>query len=245
MAHQTGLPSHLVRSLEDSLGSPEPTEAALAVIDAAPPVVRPAMRGSFHRASIPVAIALTVLLAVRAPTGGARAAVLVYGICVTLMLAVSGTYHARRLAHRERRMLRRLDHSMILVGIAGTYTAVIVLALDGATRVVLLVVAWGIAAIGMAIRMLWLDAPSGLVAAVYLIAGWQIALDLPAYVSALTGAELTLIAVGGGLYSVGALVYALKRPNPWPAVFGFHEVFHLLVVAAALSHWCAVFLLTG
>ncbi|MET0145345.1 MAG: hemolysin III family protein [Ilumatobacteraceae bacterium] len=226
-------------------GVQEPGAAALAAIESAPAVVRPAMRGSFHRASIPVAVVLTVVLAVRAPTGGARAAVLIYGTCVTAMLSVSGTYHARRLAHRERRLLRRLDHSMILVGTAGTYTAVIVLALDGTTQAVLLMVAWVIAASGMAIRMLWLDAPSGLIAAVYLVAGWEIVLDLPAYVDALSGVELALIAVGGVLYSVGAVVYALKRPNPWPAVFGFHEVFHLLVVSAAFSHWCAVFLLTG
>jgi hemolysin III len=99
--------------------------------------------------------------------------------------------------------------------------------------------------VGVAIRMLWLDAPSGLVALVYLAAGWQMLLDIPAYTAALTAAELTMLAVGGGLYTLGAIVYALKRPNPWPAVFGFHEVFHTLVVLAALCHWVAVFLLTG
>ena len=210
-----------------------------------PAILRPSMRGMFHRGSIPVALVLTVVLAVRAPSGGARAAVIVYGVCVTAMLTVSGVYHSARLASGSRRVLRRLDHSMILVGTAGTYTAVIVLGLDGATRVVLLVIAWAIAAAGVAIRMLWLDAPSGLVAAVYLVAGWQIVLDLPAYARALSGAELALLAVGGALYSIGAVVYALKRPNPWPAVFGYHEVFHALVVAAALAHWCSIFLLTG
>ena len=98
----------------------------------------------------------------------------------------------------------------------------------------LLVIAWAVAAVGVGIRMLWLDAPSGLVAAVYLVAGWQILLDLPAYADALTGAELALLAVGGALYSIGAIVYARQRPDPWPAVFGYHEVFHALVVTAAL-----------
>ncbi len=210
-----------------------------------PAVLRPALRGTFHRWSVPVAIVLTAVLVVRAPPGGSRAAVIVYGTCVTAMLAVSGTYHARQLAHRPRRLLRRLDHSMILVGISGTYTAVIVLGLEGTTRVVLLVVAWVLAAVGVAIRMLWLDAPSALVALVYLVAGWQVLLDLPAYLAALSAAELVLIAVGGGLYTVGAVVYALKRPDPWPAVFGYHEVFHTLVVAAATVHWVAVFLLAG
>lgn len=222
------------------LTTPTPTPA-----DHVPAILRPSMRGSFHRASIPVAVVLTVVLAVRASTGGALAAVIVYGVCVTAMLTVSGVYHSARYASRSRRLLRRLDHSMILVGTAGTYTAVIVLGLDGTTQVVLLVVAWTLAAIGVGVRMLWLDAPSGLVAAVYLVAGWQLVVALPAYARALSGAELALLAVGGALYSIGAIVYALKRPNPWPAVFGYHEIFHALVVAAALAHWCSVFLLTG
>jgi hemolysin III len=223
----------------------ERTAVADRVIDHAPAALRPAMRGTMHRGSIPIAVALTVVLAIRADTGVDRAAVIVYGACVTAMLTVSGTYHARRLAGRERRVLRRLDHSMILVGIAGTYTAVIVLALDGTTRIVLLAIAWGLVAVGVAIRNLWLDAPSGLIAAVYLVAGWQLVLDLPAYLAALDGPELTMLAVGGGLYTIGAIVYALKRPNPWPAVYGFHEVFHTLVVLAAFCHWVSVFLLTG
>ena len=128
-----------------------------------------------HRWSVPVAIVLTVILVVRVDTAGQLVAMLVYGTCVTAMLAVSGIYHARRLYHRERRFLRRLDHTMILVGIAGTYTAVITLAFDGTTRVVLLVVAWAFAVVGGAIRMLWLDAPSGSSRSVYLVAGWQVA----------------------------------------------------------------------
>ena len=214
------------------------------VLAEAPPALRPAMRGSMHRWSVPVFVVLTVILCVRVDTGGQLAAMIVYGTCVTAMLAVSGTYHARRLAHRERRLLRRLDHTMILVGIAGTYTAVITLALDGTTRVVLLIVAWSVAVVGAAIRMLWLEAPSGLIALVYLVAGWQMMIGIPAYTAALDAAELTMIAVGGGLYTVGAVVYAAKRPNPWPALFGFHEIFHTFVVLAAACHWVAVLLMT-
>jgi hemolysin III len=215
------------------------------VVDRPPVPVRPALRGTLHRGSIPVAVALTVVLALRTDTPGQRAAVVVYGVAVTAMLAVSGAYHARRLYHRERRLLRRVDHTMILVATAGTYTAVIVLALDGATRVVLLVVAWALVLVGAAIRMLWLDAPAVLVALVYIVAGWQILLDLPAYVAALDAVELAMLAAGGICYSLGAAVYAARRPNPWPTVFGFHEVFHSLVVLGALCHWVAVFLLTG
>ena len=212
-------------------------------VDAAPVLVRPALRGTLHRAAVPVFIALTVVLAVQTETGGQLAAVVVYGVAVTSMLAVSGTYHHRRLFHRPRRVLRRLDHSMILVATAGTYTAVIVLALDGATRVVLLIVAWGLVVVGAAIRMLWLDAPTGVVAIVYVVAGWQIVLDLPAYLAALTGAELALLAAGGACYTIGALVYARRWPDPWPTVYGHHEVFHTLVVLGALCHWFAVLLL--
>jgi hemolysin III len=222
-----------------------PTPVADRAFDAAPAIVRPALRGTLHRWSVPVAVGLTAILAVRADTAGERAAVIVYGACVAAMLAVSGTYHARRLYHRERRLLRRVDHTTILVATAGTYTAVIVLALDGTTRVVLLIVAWALVVVGAAIRMLWLDAPSGLIALVYLVAGWQILLDLPAYLAALSGAELALLAAGGACYSLGAVVYAMRRPNPWPAVFGYHELFHALVVLGALCQWFAVLLLTG
>jgi hemolysin III len=208
-------------------------------------LLRPALRGSLHRWSAPVAVALTVLLAVRAPTGGTRAAVIIYGIAVTVMLGVSGTYHAPRLSGRERRLLRRLDHSAIFLAIAGTYTAVIVLAMQGATRVLLLVLAWVIGGVGIAIRMVWFDAHRGLVAPVYLAAGWMILFDLPAYVDALSGGELGWLAVGGGLYSVGALAFALHWPDPWPRVFGYHEVFHTAVIAGALAHWFAVMSLAG
>ena len=208
-------------------------------------LLRPALRGSLHRWAAPVAVALTVLVAVRAPSGGTTAAVIVYGSGVTAMLAVSGTYHAPRLFARRRRLLRRLDHAAIFVAIAGTYTAVIVLALDGTTRVVLLVLAWVIGGAGIVIRMVWFDTPSGLIAVVYLAAGWMILLDLPAYVQALSGAELAWLAVGGGLYTVGAAAFALKWPNPWPAVFGYHEIFHTMVITAAFAHWFAVFSLAG
>ncbi len=222
-----------------------PTTAADPVIASAAPVVRPTLRGSSHRAAVPVAVVLTVVLVVRADGAGERAAVIVYGASVTAMLAVSGTYHLKRLWHRERRLLRRVDHTMILVATAGTYTAVIVLALDGTTRVVLLVVAWGLVLVGAAIRMLWLDAPSALVALVYVVAGWQMLIDLPAYLAALTPVELAMLAAGGVSYSLGAGVYAARRPDPWPTVFGYHEVFHALVVIGALCHWVAVALLVG
>lgn len=205
--------------------------------------LRPWLRGSFHRWGVPVAIVLTVVLALRAHTGGERATVIVYGICLSLMLSSSGLLHARRYSHRPRRFLRRLDHAMIHVGIAGTYTAVMVLALDGATRIVLLIVAWTLAVLGVAARMIWMDARRGLIAAVYLVAGWQLMLDLPAYMDGMSSVELGLLAVGGLLYTIGAVLFALRRPDPWPRVYGYHEVWHTFVVAAAFLHWLSIYLL--
>jgi len=235
---------HVAPDLEPAMATTTEAETE-AEVQAAPVLLRPALRGTMHRWSVPVAIALTVVLALRAEGAADRAAAIVYGLSITGMLATSGLYHSARFAARERRFLRRLDHSMILVGISGSYTAVIVLALEGTTAVVLLCAVWLLAVIGVTIRMRWLDAPSGLVAAVYLVAGWQMLFDLPVYEAAITAGELALFAVGGGLYTIGAVIYALKRPNPWPAVFGYHEVFHTLVVAAAMCHWVAIWSLAA
>lgn len=202
--------------------------------------VRPWLRGSLHRWAVPVTIVVVTLLAVTARSGGARAAVIVYGVCLTGMFATSGLFHARRWAHRRRAVLQRLDHSMILVGIAGTYTPVIVLALDGATRIVLAVVCWVLAVAGIVVRQCWLHAPRPLISAVYLAAGWQMVVALPAYAAGLSTVELGLLAAGGLLYSLGAVVFAARWPDPWPRVAGFHEVFHLLVVLAAALHAAAI-----
>ncbi len=161
------------------------------------------------------------------------------------MLAVSATYHSGRLSTSTLSRLKRVDHSTILLAIAGSYTAVISLALEGSTRTVLLVAVWAAATVGVLIRMFWLHAPYPVVAAVYVVVGWMALVDLPAYVHALTAAELTLFATGGVLYTIGAAVYAVHKPNPWPATFGYHEIFHALVVMAALAHYAAVFSLAG
>jgi len=198
-----------------------------------------------HRSSIPVGIVLTVLVAVRARTGGHRAAVIIYGICVLAMLSVSGLYHAPRLSKSERRFLRRLDHSTILVAIAGTYTAVIVLALTGTTRVVLLVLTWAIAVVGILIRMFWFDAPTWVVGSVYLGAGWMLMVNPPAFFKAMSGVEIGFLAAGGLLYTVGAIMFGMQKPNPWPSTFGYHEVWHTFVVTAAFLHWLSIYLLAG
>jgi hemolysin III len=207
---------------------------------------RPRLRGAVHRWSVPVAVALAVIVVARAPSGGTRAGLVVYGCCVTAMLTVSAVYHSPLVVDAPRRWLwRRFDHAAILVGTAGTYTAVVVLALDGTTRVVLLVLAWAVAGVGVLVRMLWFDAPPWLTASVYLGAGWMVLVDVRAYVQALSGVELAFVVAGGIAYTLGAVVFATRRPNPWPATFGYHEVFHVAVVVGALCHWVAVYLLAG
>jgi hemolysin III len=208
-------------------------------------VLRPALRGAIHRSSVPVAVCLTVLLALRAPSGGTRAAAIVYGVCVIAMLTISGVYHLPSLFARERRLLRRLDHATILVAIAGTYTGVIVLGMSGVTQSVLLVLVWTIAVVGIVVRMVWFDGPHVLGAAVYLGTGWFLIVHPVAFVQALNGVELALLVAGGLLYTAGAVIFAIGRPNPWPTTFGFHEIWHACVVAAAFCHWVSIYLLAA
>ena len=206
-------------------------------------VSRPRLRGVIHRYAAASFASAFAALALTAGDGAAAAWVLLYGVCVTAMLTVSAIYHARGRSEAARRVLKRVDHSMILVAIAGSYTGVVGLALEGPDRAVLLATVWALAVAGVAIRMLWLDAPYPVTATVYIAVGWVALLDLDGLSRALTTTEFVLLFAGGLLYSGGAVVYALHRPNPWPATFGYHELFHALVVAAATTHLVAVILL--
>ncbi len=161
------------------------------------------------------------------------------------MLTVSGIYHLPSLFSRNRRILRRLDHATILVAIAGTYTGVIVLGMSGTTQAVLLVLVWLVAVTGIVLRMVWFDGPVVLGAIVYLGTGWFLIVHPVAFLEALDGVQMALLVAGGLMYTVGAVLFAMRRPNPWPATFGYHEVWHVFVVAAALCHWVSVYLLVS
>ena len=221
-----------------------PTFAGVtAMIAAASIEVRPRWRGVIHRwAAIAFAPVFLGLLAA-APDGASRLAVGVHALGVVGMLAVSATYHSGRLSPPAFRVFKRLDHSTILLAIAGTYCAITVLALHGGDQTKMLWVVGVGAAAGAAIRMAWLDAPYPVVAAVYLVVGWSALADLPAYARGTTAAELALVIAGGILYTIGGVVYALHRPVLAPATFGYHELFHALVVAGAACHVAAVALL--
>jgi hemolysin III len=209
------------------------------------PLERPRYRGVIHRWAALIGVPAFAILIAAAPAGPARAAVAIHAVGVVTMLAVSAVYHSGRCSPRAVAWFKRLDHATILLAIAGSYVGTTVLALEGAAQSRMLwIVAIGTAA-GIAIRMTWLHAPYPVAAAVYVVVGWSALADLPAYVRGTTAGELALVVAGGVLYTVAGGVYALHRPNLWPASFGYHELFHALVVAGAACHYASVAMLLG
>jgi hemolysin III len=204
------------------------------------PPFKPRLRGVSHEAAAFVFPLLGLAAILAAPTAGDRIAVAVYAVGVTAMYATSACYHRGHWTVAAKRRMRRLDHSMILVAIASTYTPVAAIGLSSTAAWVLLSVVWGLALAGAVVRNLWLEAPRWVTAAVYIAVGWTALAVLPTLWTRLGVVIFVLLMVGGLLYSTGAVVYGLHRPDPWPAVFGYHEVFHALVVGAGLVFYAAV-----
>ncbi len=200
---------------------------------------KPLLRGVSHEIAAFAALAGWWVLAASAPNPGARAAAHVYGASLFALFAVSALYHRPTWSPRGRAWMRRLDHSAIFLLIAGTYTPMCLL-LGGRTGLTLLVVVWAGALAGVAQSVLWVRAPKPLVAAVYVALGWVIVPVLPRVRDAVGDGGLALLAAGGALYTLGAVVYATRRPDPAPRVFGYHEVFHAMVIGAALCHYAVV-----
>ncbi len=201
---------------------------------------RPRLRGVSHQYAFFAFAGCGVALILTASAGRARIAAAIYAAAVCALFGTSALYHRITWRPRARRWMRRLDHTMIFVLIAGTYTPVALIALSGTLSRVVLWVVWGGAALGVIFKLAWIDAPKWLFAAVYLALGWVSATvfgQLPGTIGWLGVAGLAL---GGILYSAGALVYARERPNPAPSVFGYHEVFHALVIAAATLHYAVI-----
>ena len=201
---------------------------------------KPRLRGVVHQWSFFVALCAGGVLLLLAPNALARLAAGIYAFGLCALLGASALYHRGDWSARAGQWLQRLDHSMIFVLIAGTYTPIALLALDGVMARVVLVVVWAGAAAGIAFSLLWIDAPTWLVAIVYVVLGWVLVLAFPAVFRAVGPVGFGLIAGGGLLYTVGAVIYARQRPDPVPAVFGYHEVFHVFVVAAAALHYTAI-----
>jgi len=205
-----------------------------------PPELRPLMRGVVHAWTFWFALAAAIVLVVIASGTTARVSAAIYGMGLCLLFAGSGLYHRWRWNERWRPLLRRVDHSTIFVFIAASYTPITLLILDGGTKTGVLIGVWAGALAGVIFSLAWIGAPRGLVAATYLGLGWAALAALPQLIDRLPAMPLALLAAGGAAYTAGAVIYALRRPDPWPRVFGFHEVFHALVVIAAALHFVAI-----
>ncbi len=200
----------------------------------------PRLRGVSHAAAFVLAVAAAIVLLVLADGTRATVAVVVYGIGLVALFGGSALYHRWTGPRRFKPLLRRIDHSTIFVFIAASYTPVALIVVDGPVAWVLLVGAWAGAIAGVVFSLGWIDAPRPLVAGSYLGLGWLAVIAAPQLVSALDAVPVLLFAAGGVLYTAGAVVYARRRPNPWPRTFGFHEVFHALVILAAGAHYTAM-----
>ena len=199
---------------------------------------KPLLRGVSHEVASAFALAGGVALVHGAEGMRASLAAAVYGVALTAQFGVSALYHRPRWGDRARLVMRRLDHAAIFLLIAGTYTPVCLL-LPGQGRA-LLVGVWAAAALGIALSVAWPTAPKALVAALCVALGWAVVPVLPALRLAIGTAGLALLLAGGAAYTAGAIVYAAGRPDPFPRVFGYHEVFHALVIVAAACHYAAV-----
>jgi hemolysin III len=204
--------------------------------------VRPHLRGWLHLGGFGVSLLSGALLVVLTDSGLVRGAVTIYAVSVTLMFGTSALYHRR--SHRwstpAQRVMMRLDHSMIFVLIAGTYTPFALLVLEGAVSTVVLTVVWVGALGGIGFRVLAPDAPRWSTVPVYLVLGWTAVPVVPQIYQGGGALVLLLIALGGLFYTVGGVVYGARRPDPSPRWFGFHEIFHALTLAAFVTHYWAV-----
>jgi hemolysin III len=202
--------------------------------------MKPRLRGVSHQYAFFAAMAAGAALVVLARGAEARVAVGVYALSLCAMFGASALYHRIDWPPRPGVWLRRLDHSMIYVLVAGTYTPFALLVLEPALGWALLAVVWAGAVAGVLVSLVWIDAPRWLSAVLYVVLGWIGVMALPQLWDRAGAMAVALLATGGVLYTLGALVYARRRPDPAPRVFGFHEVFHALVIAAAASQFAAV-----
>jgi len=204
--------------------------------------LKPTWRGWIHAGTFPVAVAAGVLLIVFAQGAAAKWAAVVFMVTSLLLFGNSALYHRFTWGPTTKAVLKRIDHANILLLIAGTYTPIAVLALTPDKGTLLLVLVWTGAILGILFRVFWINAPRWLYVALYLLLGWAAVMYIVDLLQA-NLAMMVLVIVGGLLYTGGAIVYALKKPNPWPGHFGFHEIFHVCTVLAFLCHWTACLLI--
>ena len=203
--------------------------------------IKPRLRGVLHQWAFFVSVIAGAALVLVAPAGRATLATSIYAVTVAGLFGVSAVYHrVNWVSATARRWMRRLDHSMIFLLIAGTYTPFALLVLDGGLATAILIAVWGGAAAGIVLNLIWIDAPKWLTAVVYVALGWVAVAAFPAMFDELGVTATLLVALGGIFYTLGAVVYATQRPDPAPAVFGYHEIFHALVIAAAAVQYSVV-----
>jgi hemolysin III len=213
--------------------------------------VKPKLRGWLHLATAPLTLAAGIVLVVLSPNAVTRIGSAVFAGSALVLFTVSAIYHRGTWSPKVWGILRRFDHSNIFLLIAGSYTPFSLLLLEGSSRVVLLTTVWTGAVLGVLFRVFWTGAPRWLYTPIYIALGWAAVFFIPDFADGAAGigvgvgtAVLVLVIVGGGLYTLGGVVYGVKRPNPWPRWFGFHEVFHAFTILAFASHYVAVSLLT-
>jgi len=204
--------------------------------------VKPTWRGWIHAATFPIAIAAGIVLIVMAEGAAAKWAAAVFMATSVLLFGNSALYHRFDWGPKTKAVLKRIDHANIMLLIAGTYTPLAVLALPPEKGALLLILVWSGALLGILFRVFWINAPRWLYVALYLLLGWAAVLYMVDLFQA-NAAMMVLVIVGGLLYTGGAVCYALKKPNPWPGHFGFHEIFHVCTVLAFLCHWTACLLI--
>lgn len=203
-------------------------------------VLKPSMRGVLHQYAFVAALATGIVLVAVSEPGRPRVAATVYAVCLAGLFGVSALYHRVNWRPAARAVMTRLDHSMIFVFIAGTYTPFALLTLHGATALVVLTIVWTGAALGVGSRLLWTRAPRFATLPLYVGLGWVAAFIVPQLIGGAGVAPFVLLCVGGAAYTAGGIMYALRRPDPAPRTFGYHEVFHLMTLIAATCHYVAV-----
>jgi hemolysin III len=206
--------------------------------------VKPRLRGWLHAGTAPLALAAGIVLVVLAPTAAGKTGGAVFLAASVLLFGTSGLYHRRTWGDRGEAVMRRLDHANIYIFIAASYTPMALMMLTGGSRVGLLTMIWLSALGGCAFRLFWLNAPRRLYTALYLVMGWAAMGWMGGFYSSGGLTVLLLILAGGACYSLGAVVYAFKRPNPSPAWFGFHEIFHTGTILGFCCHYVAISIVT-
>ena len=206
--------------------------------------VKPRLRGWLHAATAPLTLAAGIVLIVLSPNAATRVGSAIFAASALVLFTVSAIYHRGTWSPRVWAFLRRFDHANIFLLIAGSYTPFTLLLLDGRDQTVLLTVVWVGAGLGILFRIFWAHAPRWLYTPIYIGLGWAAIFYFADFVENAGVAVLTLMVVGGALYTLGGLVYGLKRPNPSPAWFGFHEVFHTLTILAIVTHYVGISIAT-